>query len=132
MRFSSAASVAKAGSVATALPRGSRICRYWILNSATLRMRELCQAAEISGTVLTGQVGLSLHFDEPARGAQEFRAQCLAVIQRVRRGGRRHHDVHIVIVEFIDQHDEAARCIVVAAAKLGNVRYENCVIEARD
>src|SRR5277367_4776264 len=132
MRVSSAASWAKAGSAATALPRWSRICRYWILKSATVRMRELCQAAAISGTVLTGQVLLSLHFDQTARGARKFRTQRLTVIQLAGRGRRRHHNVHIAIVEFIDQHDEAARGIVVAACKFGDIRYEHRVIEARD
>src|SRR5271154_5308937 len=96
IRNTSSASAAKAGSGATGCPSGSRICRYWILNSATVRMRELCQGATpraalrragISGPVTTGKVLLGLHLDEPARGAQVFQLQPLAVIQRRRCGG---------------------------------------------
>ena len=85
-------------------------------------MRELCQGAASSGAVLTGQVLLRLHLDEPARGALKLPLQALALIQRPRRGGGGYHEVDVAIVQFIDQHDEAARSVLVGAREHRYVR----------
>jgi hypothetical protein len=54
------------------------------------------------------------------------------VIQRSGRGGGRHYNIDIAIVELVDQHDEAPRSVVVAARELGNIRNEHRVVEARE
>src|SRR5208283_1120231 len=106
MRTTSPTSSAKPGSGATSTPWGSRICLYSILNSAAVRIRELCQglAASASCTVAPREITLGLHLGEPAGGAPKLALQSVAAIQRRRRGGRGHQDLDAVVVNRIDQH----------------------------
>src|SRR5882757_10028700 len=84
----------------------------------------------MSGTVFACEVSMRLHFDEAARGALELEVQPLAQINRGRRGGRRHHDLDAAIVEFVDQHDEAPRRVLIRAMEYGDVLEEDGVVQA--
>src|SRR5258707_13805007 len=53
------------------------------------------------------------------------------MIKRPGRSGGRYYNIHIAIVELVDQHDEAPRRVLVAAREFGNVRDEHRVIEPR-
>src|SRR5258708_10500671 len=53
------------------------------------------------------------------------------MIKRPGRSGGRYYNIHIAIVELVDQHDEAPRRVLVPARESGNVRDEHRVIEPR-
>ena len=72
------------------------------------------------------------HLAQAARGAPERLGQALAVIQVFGFGGRRHDQVDVAVVEFIDEVDEAPRGIGVLDPETGDVAQDDRVVATRD
>ena len=61
-----------------------------------------------SGAVFAREVFLGLHLDEAARGALELEAEALAAVEGIGGRGGGDDQVDVVVVELVDQRDEAA------------------------
>src|ERR1700676_5045424 len=82
--------------------------------------------------VLAREIMLCLHLYQAAGGALKFGLQSFTAVQRPRRRRGRNHDLDAAIVEFVDQHDEAARGILIGRSEYRDVRNENRVVRARE
>src|SRR5580704_14164333 len=79
-----------------------------------------------------GEIVLRLHLNQAAGRALEFELQAFAVIELRRRGGSRHHDLDAAVVELIDEHDEAARRVLIRRRELRYVGDEQGAVEPRE
>ena len=63
------------------------------------------------GDVRQRHVVAGLHFDEPAYGTRELPAVRSVAVESVRAGRGRHHQLHAMIVQYVDEPREAARAV---------------------
>src|SRR5215472_18549621 len=82
--------------------------------------------------MLARQVFLALHLGEAARGARESGAQALALVETCWRGVRGYHQVDVVIVELVDERDEAPRLVVASLVHHRHPREQHRLEAARD
>jgi len=79
-----------------------------------------------------GKVVGRLHLDETARGSVELEFEFRARIQCCGLRSGRYDELHAAIVEFVDERDETACLVFVAAIEARNARYDDGRVPARD
>src|ERR1700679_3380743 len=90
-----------------------------------------CRTPRLS-TMAAGELVLCLHFNQAAGRALEFELQAVAAIELRRRGGGRYHDLDAAVVELVDEHDEAARRVLIRRRELRHVGDEQGAVQPRE
>ncbi len=106
------ASLSGDGRQGGAMQQCGKCHRLRVRHAEPVRLR-LTNHCGRSSQVRQLQPFLALHFLQPRRGALEHLRVLPALVQLVRHRVRRGHQLHPMIVQRIDQHDEAARLVVV-------------------